>query len=147
MTKLTKIISLTLIVGVLLFLCYGYFPVKFALKERNVISSENKILCRTQKVTGFDWMMLIEVDGETKAVDIRIEGKSPFKELGAEVLYGENTFVLYGEFVGEGVFGETERYRIFRCDKWDILYPIRRPMSLFDAFLPIGILCRFDLIW
>ena len=123
MTKTTKIILKILAVCVFAFFCYGYFPVRFAIKESNIVSSENKIFCRRERTTGFDWVMITEENGKIKAAEyIMIEGKSPLEKVGAEAMYGTNTFVFYGEFVGEGSFDEVEKYRIFICDKWDVLY-------------------------
>ena len=117
------------IAGALIFMQNFYIPreiLKTAVKE-NKLKSEKYILCKQYRVTGFDWLLIKDEEGEKVHELINIVGPTP-GELGLkyefEIAY--NTFVFYVK-EKKMVYSEATRQDEIEyvATGWDILYPVK----------------------
>ena len=97
----------------------NYFPVKFAITNEKIPADSYYILVKSQRVTGFDWMIIGDQTGQFATPrDIMLQGEKPeryfFDSTGNTA---ENTFLCYGEHLSENVF---------LVKQWEVLYPIKR---------------------
>ena len=131
MVKVTwKKMVLLAIVLVIIFI--NAFPIKFAIKKE-ALEGKDYLICEHISTTGFEWMVLESSYGYEGFVEL--QGNWPLREYRS--FYPRvrlNKFVCFGEFIGEGVFYEDE-YKIFRVDRWEVLYPIIRDPALLPDFL------------
>jgi len=126
------IASIVLILsGVYLFFAHFHTPeniIREALKE-NALTERRYILCQLHRVTGFDWVLVQDENGEEVYDFIYITGANPIAEhkLSYEFEMGRNTYIFYVEEKNEGHLDylglETTEYIV---SGWDILYPVRR---------------------
>lgn len=113
-------------------------PIKYAVEMKNEhAKSEEYIICQLVKITGFKWRTL---DGELINVN-GCDQMDIFCSYGIE--YGNNKFILYGEFSSNMYEFDGEFFREFNCKNWDIIYPVNRDV-LFNSFMPKRYLCEFD---
>ena len=128
-----------LVAAVIIFL--SAFPIKYAVKKES-LSGEDYLICIKTRVTGFDWSVVESTYGYEGYVELR--GTLPLSEY--RNFYPRvrfNKFVCFGEFVGDGVFDGYE-YKIFRVDRWEVLYPVTRDSLLPEVFLPKSWLVPMD---
>ena len=97
-------------------------------RKENELTEGSYILARLYRVTGFDWMLIQNENGESVIEHINITGANPFTELrlSYEFEMGHNTFIFYIEERIERYslgFGDVIEYVV---TGWDILYPVRR---------------------
>jgi hypothetical protein len=101
---------------------------KEAIKRKDIPNS-NYILCQWARVTGFDWRMIRNEEGEKTKKYIKISGVNPFIEFNFkyEFLMSGNSFILYIE-EKKIYYSEEERMEVteYTVTGWDILYPIKR---------------------
>ena len=128
----TVIISLfTVVFGVWFYTAFIYKPngiLRVALKERE-IAEEKYILCRLYRVTGYDWFLIQDENGEDVNDFIYITGANPIADLklSYEFEMGRSTYIFYIEKRHE-VYSELlgENVVEYVVTSWDILYPVRR---------------------
>ena len=107
-----------------------------AVKENQLIG-KRYILCNAERVTGFDWLLVKDENGNSVNELCNISGVNLFEELPIKYeLEMANTFVFY---VAEKrmVFSEAlgQDAIEYVVTGWDILYPIKRgnPLDLFST--------------
>lgn len=146
----SKRIYIMYLICIIIFIIYipNLIPIKYAAKEKNLKIEKNYILCRNQKVTGFNWLILGDINGKYKnPEDIEIIGKTPYETFNYTIDKTENTFVFYGEFIENRIKdGEDKPHKVFQASDWDILYPIKRN-SLRQGFVPQKFLSVYDKIY
>ena len=127
-------------------------PCKFAVKENQLKNKDNYILVKMIRTTGFNWGIVgdqngrfVDKDGIEYMEFVELKNNIPVKNYGAGVFWGDNTYVCYGEFTGEGDF-YGEEYRIFTVTDWDILFPITRNALRDIIPTPNGYLSLYDFI-
>ena len=109
--------------------------IREAVKERN-LTGRSYVLCKRERVTGFDWLMIRNENGNKVYEYINIVGPTPW-DLGLYhgFVQSNNTYVFYVEerrvVYSEAVLGGSFEYVVL---DWDILYPVRR------EFFPIDML-------
>jgi hypothetical protein len=57
---------------------------------------------------------------------------------------GKNTYVCYGNYVGEIDIGNGDMLSKYQFTGWDILYPVKRDGII--PFLPKSYICKWDFI-
>jgi hypothetical protein len=106
---------------------------KEAVKRKDIPNSDY-ILCQWARVTGFDWRMIRNEEGEKTKKYIKISGVNSFIEFNFkyEFIMSRNTFSLYIEekktYYSEEKGMEVTEYTV---TGWDILYPIKRESEEF----------------
>ena len=98
-------------------------------RKESELTEGSYILTRFHRVTGFDWMLIQNENGESVQEHINIIGANPITELSLSYEFtrmGRNTYIFYIEerieeyTVGRGI--EVQ----YVVTGWDILYPVRR---------------------
>ena len=123
--------------GVSFFMKNLYLPetiVRTAIKESE-LTDKSYILCRIDRVTGFDWLLMKNENGERVREYCNIIGSNPFNELKIKYEFeiARNTFVFYVEekrmSYSDAIAQDATEYVV---TGWDILYPVKR--DGFDLF-------------
>lgn len=123
MIKVYKIIYIFILIILAPLVMINIFPVKLAITESGLKDKEYMI-CEVIKTTGFDWR--VEKSSYGYKGLVILEGNIPIEGYEFGITYGENKFVVYGEFVSDIMLYGDDKYRIFNVEKWDILYPVHR---------------------
>lgn len=119
------IIILIVIINVIQLIVYK--PVKYGIYEKDIDINREYVVCEYVEVTGFFWRMNYNNSGKQNKY-IKLIGIDPKDICSNQILYGENTFILYGEYVENtdiGVF-KDEDYVTFMVKDWDVLKPVKR---------------------
>ena len=109
--------------------------IKTALKEKELTESIY-ILCKITAVTGFDWVMIKDENGNATYEHCIIIGASPFNELNlvADFVFSDNTYVFHIEekntYYSEEMSMDILEYTV---SGWDILYPVKHG-NFFNPF-------------
>ena len=128
----TVTVSIILVfLGVYLYYAYIYTPENILREARkeSEITEERYILCRLDRVTGFDWLVIQDESGEEAREFINITGANPIGELmlSYEFEMGDNVFIFYVEERIDGYSEEMGQNTVeYVVTGWDILYPVRR---------------------
>jgi hypothetical protein len=134
------------VIGSILFLVITSLhtlPIRFSVKMESLAGKEY-IICKEVRTTGFDWIVVESSFGYAGYVELR--GKIPLSEYRNNYpRIRFNSFVCYGEFLGEGEFDGYD-YRIFKVSDWDVLYPVQRESALPQFLLPKSWLVPLDAI-
>jgi len=135
--RLLVVLTLTIIVVVPLFilapivgtlLYKNLFVLKATIKESELVG-KNYILAQRDLVTGFDWLLMQDENGERIGRYFNIIGPDPFDEiyLRYDFEVSDNTFVFYITdkriYYSEKMSMEMLEYVV---TGWDILYPVTR---------------------
>ena len=118
-----------LLTGILFFMKNQYLPktiLKTAVKEKN-LSNRRYILCKERRVTGFDWMVIKDENGEETFEECNIIGSTPNEfGLSYEFAMMDNTFVFYIEekttYRSNEIGVDVTEYIAW---EWDVLYPVK----------------------
>jgi hypothetical protein len=131
-------------------------PVKFSVSLSEISDKESNVyLCRWVDYTGAEWELVGNKYGmfdESEAQNVIIEGFDLYKEFSDVIinnLESENTYVIYGDIVGERPFDnylDSETQKVIKCEGWDILYPIIRGDTI-RPILPKKYLTIYDIEW
>jgi len=100
---------------------------KTAVREQELPDGEY-ILCKEARVTGFDWMVVHNGQGEKIQEFCKITGSNPFEEvpLSYEFSMAHNIFVFH--VVEKKIFYSDEMKQDcveYVVSGWDILYPVK----------------------
>ena len=100
------------------------------------ITSENYILCKRERVTGFDWCTVLDENGNDQEVFCNITGIDPYDEFNFKYEFSMeyNTFIFYIDGV-DLVYNEAadKETKVYNVVGWDILYPVKHE-ALFGFF-------------
>jgi len=142
---------LTVFLIVFFYVKIVYIPkitLKVAVKKKE-LSGKEYILCRTVKVTGFDWICIKNENGNDTEEYCNIIGPNPFDtfKLSHEFEMARNTFVFY---VAEERRYYSEEMREEMLDYvvtgWDVLYPvIHGDISILSLFFTRKYMTKADL--
>ena len=128
-----KIILYSLILILVILVASFWFPVKHAIKKE-FLTNEEFLICNKVSTTGFDWIV---IDGTYNYFGyIKLVGKVPLEEY--ENYYPSvrlSNFVCFGKVVGEDIFDGIE-FLIFDVERWEVLYPVKREVVLFEFLQP-----------
>lgn len=104
-----------------------YRPSKFGIHKKDIDTNREYIVCEYVEVTGFFWRMDYNNYGEQNKY-VKLIGIDPKDVCSNQILYGENTFVLYGEYLDNTDVGvlKDEDYITFMVEDWDIIRPVKR---------------------
>ncbi len=149
----TSLILLSVILAILLLI--GYMPLKFAKNINDYsIDSDEYILCKEERVTGYGWVRIAGYEGESlkqaidndawEGEDFNFVDKTPLNS--KYKLHLSNIYVVNGKRLDQPVWDEFEENKIYTCESWEIIYPIHRPYSLFEPLLPKGYMCIWDIL-
>jgi len=131
-------ISLFLTIGVVIYMGNIHVPdgvIREAVR-RSDLTDRNYILCRRERTTGFDWIMIRDEHGRRVNELINIAGPVPW-DIGLYhgFVMANNTYVFYVEEVRKVHSEAINEYSFeYVVSDWDILYPIRReslPLEMF----------------
>lgn len=118
-----------------------------------LLPEKNILICTTTATTGPSWVIIGDntglFDRSSKSELIILEGNTPEKYLSNTFFINAlNNYILIGEFIGEKeYFGQpVEKFRVFKVDEWDIVYPIDRGDSL-RVLQPKKAFTLFDFKW
>ena len=120
-----SIVMLTFIIQIVELLIYQ--PIKFGVYKKNIDIDREYIICEYVEVTGFFWRIDYNNLGKQNKY-VRFLGIDPKDICSNQILYGENTFVFYGEYVDnmDTEILKGEDYVTFMVKDWDIIKPIKR---------------------
>lgn len=111
------------------------FPIKEAI-YKSEISSENYIICKRARTTGFDWCVIVDENGNECYEFCNITGVNPILDLNLKYDFAvaDNTYVFYVDETDE-VFSEAINgsAKVYNAVDWDILYPVHHGTA-FDFF-------------
>ena len=146
--KFMALLILAIILFVLLakiFIYMNYKPVKDAVGKSEVKKNETYIICEYIEVTGFSWAIVEDNNEKNIHKYVKLIGNDPQDIFSDDILYGENKFVLYGNYVEnqKDELLENEDYFTFYVKDWEILKPVKRLTKLFR---PIDYLYNNDFV-
>lgn len=122
-------------------MCY-FRPIRKSVRADDI--KENYILVQPQFTTAALWQIVGDNNGWTeKTVDVILENFNV--NIGYDILFGKNTFICYGEFSDDIVTAAGYENKVFKVNKWDILYPVHHEHSIFSAILSENYLYRFEI--
>ena len=138
-----------LVAMLVLFIVSTRTPVKYAVRLDDLAESgESYYLVQWIEVTGSYWEIVGDQDGYYSYSEIEYivtEGKMPYAVINYSVILGQNTYICYGEYVGESENTDIrEVFSKYRFTDWDIVYPVKRDTILPAWFYPDGYLSKAD---
>lgn len=139
------IIVILLITSIRIYMCVNYKPVKDAVGKSEVKKNETYIICEYIETTGFFWVIVEDNNEKNIHKYVKLVGNDPQDIFSDDILYGENKFVLYGNYIDnqKDELLENEDYCTFYVKDWEILKPVKRLTKLFG---PIDYLYNKDFI-
>ncbi|MDR0517619.1 MAG: hypothetical protein LBH25_11305 [Fibromonadaceae bacterium] len=156
-----KIVKTVIILMPLFLVAYLFFPVKFALKQKDLNALEKPyFLIEWTQVTGSSWMIVGDQNGYYEQVvyivdDKNIQainnvskyiignGEMPSVVRSDDFTMWPSTYVGYVNYVGERDIGINKTISEYEFTGWDVLYPVKRDGFLF--FLE-SYICKWDFI-
>ena len=138
---ITAIALVVTVIGASVYMKNFYVPetvLKTAVKESE-LPANSYILCKVERTTGFDWLLLKNEHGDKTNELCNISGASPFADFRFryEFEMSGSTFVFYVEekrMVYSEATGQDEVEYI--VTGWDILYPVKHEGIIFGLFMP-----------
>ena len=123
----------------------NYKPIKNAIGKSEINTNETYIICEYIETTGFFWVIVEDNNEKNIHKYVKLIGNDPQDIFSDDILYGENKFVLYGNYVEnqKGELLENGDYCTFYVNEWEILKPVKRLTKLFG---PIDYLYNNDFI-
>lgn len=137
---LLNVMALFVLASVIVLGCFknAYSPDNILRKaiKQNQILGEDYILCQRARTTGFDWIVIMDENGNIEHELCNVTGTNPFSEYNFkhEFVMADNTYVFYIDNV-EVVFSQEtgESSKLYHAVEWDILYPVKRE-GIIDIF-------------
>lgn len=146
MRRYILIICLILTLLIAPTVCYRliFIPVKQAVRQDELNnSSKPYYLVQWIQVTGSEWMVIGDQNGQYEQPKyIVVKGELPSIVKNYDIATGHNTYICYGEYLGETDIGGGEVLETYQFNGWDILYPVKRNTPI--PFMPKGYLCKQD---
>jgi len=123
----------------------NYKPIKNAIGKSEINTNETYIICEYIETTGFFWVIVEDNNEKNIHKYVKLIGNDPQDIFSDDILYGENKFVLYGNYVEnqKDELLENGDYCTFYVNEWEILKPVKRLTKLFG---PIDYLYNNDFI-
>lgn len=123
----------------------NYKPIKNAIGKSEINTNETYIICEYIETTGFFWVIVEDNNEKNIHKYVKLIGNDPQDIFSDDILYGENKFVLYGNYVEnqKDELLENGDYCTFYVKEWEILKPVKRLTKLFG---PIDYLYNNDFI-
>lgn len=123
----------------------NYKPIKNAIGKSEINTNETYIICEYIETTGFFWVIVEDNNEKNIHKYVKLIGNDPQDIFSDDILYGENKFVLYGNYVEnqKDELLENGDYCTFYVNEWEILKPVKRLTKLFG---PIDYLYKNDFI-
>ena len=123
----------------------NYKPIKNAIGKSEINTNETYIICEYIETTGFVWVIVEDNNEKNIHKYVKLIGNDPQDIFSDDILYGENKFVLYGNYVEnqKDELLENGDYCTFYVNEWEILKPVKRLTKLFG---PIDYLYNNDFI-
>lgn len=123
----------------------NYKPIKNAIGKSEINTNETYIICEYIETTGFFWVIVEDNNEKNIHKYVKLIGNDPQDIFSDDILYGENKFVLYGNYVEnqKDKLLENGDYCTFYVNEWEILKPVKRLTKLFG---PIDYLYNNDFI-
>ena len=143
------LLAIIAIIGVLIiqFAVSTRTPVKYAVKMEDLTGSGVPYyLVQWVQVTGSSWEIVGDQYGYyPESLYIIAEGETPSAAKNYSVAIGQNTYVCYGEYVGECEIPESGMVLgKYKFTDWDILFPIKRETVLPSWFYSSNYLSEAD---
>jgi hypothetical protein len=161
-----RVVGVVILLIPLFFAGYLLFPVKFALTQKNLDALKKPyFLVEWTQVTGSSWEIVGDQHGRYDKAIYIIEhrdipymiknstykteyivgsGETPSIVRNYNFAIGENTYICYGNYVGEIGIGNSKKFSEYQFTDWDILYPVKRDGII--PFLPKSYICKLDFI-
>ena len=123
----------------------NYKPIKNAIGKSEINTNETYIICEYIETTGFFWVIVEDNNEKNIHKYVKLIGNDPQDIFSDDILYGENKFELYGNYVEnqKDELLENGDYCTFYVNEWEILKPVKRLTKLFG---PIDYLYNNDFI-
>ena len=123
----------------------NYKPIKNAIGKSEINTNETYIICEYIETTGFFWVIVEDNNEKNIHKYVKLIGNDPQDIFSDDILYGENKFVLYGNYVEnqKDELLENGDYCTFYVNEWEILKPVKRLTKIFG---PIDYLYNNDFI-